>query len=227
MTLDEFTRQRYAEGNWDVIDVEKPFAYKFDYQKHTADFKDCEITGNSDKPKKNKPLWLVFDFNKDPITCIAAQVEKYNQILVYKEFRIKNADIKELCDQIYATYGDDYYLQIAGDASGQTSTALEKNKNYYTEIKKYLGVLTTQFKLRASNPDIANNRILVNALLERLPVFLFNRKECRYSIEDMQYVEVNDENQIDKKKDKHKSHLLDCVRYLCDITQEGFVKIRV
>lgn len=218
-TLDEFTRQRYAEGNWDVIDVKKPFAYKFNFQKHTSIF--------TEGPKKAEPLWLVFDFNKDPMTCIAAQVSKYNYIKVYKEFRIENSDIKEMCEQIIATYGDDYYLQIAGDASGQTSTAIDKNKNYYTEIKKYLGVQNTQFKLRAKNPDIANNRVLVNALLERLPVFIFNRKECRYTIEDMQYVEVTETGDIDKKKDKHKSHLLDTVRYLCDITQDGFVKIRV
>lgn len=218
-TLDEFTRLRYAEGNWDVIDVKKPFAYKFNFQKHVRDF--------TEGPKRSEPLWLVFDFNKDPITCIVAQVSKYNYIKVFKEFRIEHADIKELCDQIVATYGDDYYLQIGGDASGKTSTALEKNKNYYSEIKKYLGVQNTQFKLRAKNPDIANNRILVNALLERLPLFIFNRKECKYSIEDMQFVEVNENNEIDKLKDKKKSHLLDCVRYLCDITQEGFVKIRI
>ena len=218
-TLDEFTRQRYAEGNWDVIDVENPFAYKFDFNKHTAVF--------DSKPSKSLPLWLVFDFNKDPMTCIAAQTSKFNWIKVYKEFRIPHSDIKEMCDQIIAEYGDDYYFQIAGDASGQHDTALEKNKSYYTEIKKYLGVLSTQFKLRKKNPDIANNRVLLNALLERMPSFLFNRKECRYTIEDMQYVEVNAEAEIDKKKDKHRSHLLDCVRYLVDITQEGFVKIKI
>jgi len=218
-TLDPFTRARYVEGDWDVVDTEKPFAYMFDFTKHVDEFED--------KPQKNMPLWLFFDFNKDPITCIVAQTVKNHSIKVFREFRIPNADIKELCHQIIAAYGhDDYHFQVGGDASGNVDQALEKHKTYYTEIMKYLGLVKTQLYLRTKNPGISNNRILVNALLERLPYLKLNRKLCKYLIQDLQFVEVNDNNEIDKKKDKHKSHLLDCFRYLCDITQQGFVRIK-
>jgi phage terminase large subunit len=222
-TLDELTRSRYVDGNWDAVDVQKPFFYAFKLDKHTDVFED--------KPLVKFPLYLSFDFNKDPITCIASQHDGLNWVKVYREFRLLNSDIDELCDAIKATYNlDDYYVIINGDASGATSTALNKNRNYYVAIKENLGIETSHFKIRKSNPGIKNNRVLCNALLQRHPNIKFNRKLCKYLIEDLMYIQVKEVAEgieINKNKDKHKSHLADCLRYYFDMNFPNFVKYKV
>lgn len=219
-TLDELTRSRYVDGNWDAVDIQKPFMYGFKYAKHTAVFED--------KPLHKLPLQLWFDFNKDPITCLAAQIDGLHWGRIYREFRLMNSDIDELCDAILAAYKlDDYFIIVYGDASGSTSTALNKDRNYYTVIKERLNLSLSQFKIKKANPGIKNSRVLCNAVWQRHPDMLVNRKLCKYFIEDCMFVEVKEVAngiEIDKTKNKARSHLLDCGRYGFDGNFSNYVK---
>ena len=90
--LDEITREIFVRGNWDIVDVERPFAYAFQKSKHVRP--DLEFN-------RNAPIVLSFDFNVDPITCLVCQT--YNdKIRILKEFRLRNSDIFELCQRIKA-----------------------------------------------------------------------------------------------------------------------------
>jgi hypothetical protein len=222
-TLDELTRSRYVDGNWDAVDIQKPFMYGFKYSKHTAIF--------DDKPLHRLPLQLWFDFNKDPITCLAAQVEELHWLRIYKEFRLRNSDIDELCEVLKAAYPlQDYFLMIYGDASGSTSTALNKNRNYYVAIKDNLGLSKSQFRINKSNPGIKNSRVLCNAVWQRHPDILIHRKNCKYLIEDNMFVQVKEVAggiEIDKTKDKARTHLLDCERYGFDGNFPNYVKYKL
>lgn len=183
----------------------RPFAYSFDKTKHVKKL---------DKPLISLPLDLSFDFNVDPITCTVGQhAQDKSWIRIHKEFRLKNSDIYELCDAIYAEYGDDYYYRVTGDASGSNRSAMvSDNLNYYKIIMKRLGLTEHQLYVPSANPTHRNSRVLTNSIMKRHTEFHID-ESCQYLIADNEFVECDSNGEIDKKTDKHKSHLLDCERY--------------
>ena len=214
-TLDPKTYARYVEGDWDVIDVEMPFMYCFKRGRHVKDV---------GKPKVSLPLYLSFDFNIDPITCVSFQFIKGRYFHFFKEYRLENSDIFKLCQTIKDDVGDEYYLTITGDSTGANSNALVKdNINYYTVIKNELGLQGNQMKVPSVNPIISNNRVLCNAILDKHPEVYFH-PSMRWTIEDMELVEVNTYGEIDKTKDKRRTHLLDTVRYAFNSFLGDFVR---
>jgi hypothetical protein len=122
-----------------------------------------------------------------------------------------NSDIEELCGRILADYPDKMLL-VTGDASGQNRTALKRDLNYFKIIKQVLKLGMGQFKLPAANPPIKNTRVLCNSLLGRHTDYLFSDR-VPYLVMDIEECEVDEHGNIDKGKDKHQSHLLDCWRY--------------
>lgn len=208
----------WFRGRWGRKDVKRPFAHAFNRGKHISD---VEIEHD---PKL--PVYLSFDFNVDPITCIAAQ-HKPNGIgtgVILREFRLLNSDIYELCEQIAAAYPGSFLI-ITGDASGSNRSAMTKGAlNYYTIIKSQLRIGPTQIKVPNINPSIKNSRLLVNTVLERGRIVL--NPSCRYLADDLSYVECTETGDIDKNKDKHLSHLLDTFRYYLDTFHSKFLQIQ-
>lgn len=185
----------------DDVDLSnKPFAYCFRKDRHVG-------------PVTYSPghyLHLSFDFNVDPITCVASQFVN-GEIRFIREFRLQNSNIYELCDQIRAVYPDALYL-VTGDASGNARSALTiGNINYYSVIRDKLRLTSGQLKVPTVNPAISDSQVLTNSILENHKV-LFDPSMV-HTIDDLLYVEVTDSGDIDKAKDKHRSHLLDAVRY--------------
>jgi hypothetical protein len=211
--LDNLTfRCEYLAEDVDVTN--NPFAYAFEENRHVG------ITPEYDFGYE---LLLSFDFNVDPITAIAGQM--YNDSLyILKEFRLSNSDIYELCDRILATYPDALFM-VTGDATGQARSAITKgNLNYYKVIKEKLGIGSRQIKTPSINPAITDSRVLVNSLLQNYNIKI-HETECPFLIEDLKYVAMTDENDIDKGKDKHRSHLLDTFRYMCNTFLKHFLHI--
>lgn len=186
----------------DVTLAVNKFIYNFDRNKHI-------VKGLSLLP--HLPVILSFDFNTEPITCLIAQADGLNTVRILDEYRLMNSDIDELCQRILADYPDKMLL-VTGDASGQNRTALKRDLNYYKEIKRVLHLGMGQFKLSAANPPIKNTRVLCNSLLGRHKDYLFSDR-VPYLILDIEECEVDEIGAIDKGKDKHQSHLLDCWRY--------------
>jgi len=184
----------------DVDLSNKPFAYCFKRDVHV-------------KPVQYDPghwLHLSFDFNVDPITCVASQYIN-GEIRFIKEFRLSNSNIHELCDHINVAFQGSAFL-ITGDASGQARSALTiGNINYYSVIREKLRVGSGQMKVPSINPAISDSQVLTNSILQHHPVYF--DPSMVHTIDDMLYVEVTDTGDIDKAKDKHRSHLLDAVRY--------------
>jgi len=216
-TLDEITYEKFVKGNWDITDVDRPFMYSFNKKKHVAKLPE---------PTISLPLNLVFDFNVDPITCTAWQhSENRTKIRAHKEFRLNNSDIYQLCDTIIAYYGlDKYFIRISGDASGKNSSAMvQNNLNYYKIIQDKFKLPINRFFLPGANPSIKSNRVLCNSLFYRHNDILID-ESMKYTIEDLLYVEVNELGEIDKNKNKHRSHLLDTVRYYFNTFHADFLK---
>lgn len=197
----------------DVDLSHKPFAYCFDKNRH--------IKAVQYDPSHY--LNLSFDFNVDPITCVASQYIN-GEIRFIREFRLNNSNIHELCDRILVTYPG-AALMVTGDASGQARSALTiGNLNYYTVIREKLRLNAGQFKVPAVNPAISDSQVLCNSLLQNHVVYF--DPSMVYTIDDMLYVEMTDGGEINKNKDKHRSHLLDAVRYTFNTFHKHLLHIR-
>lgn len=163
----------------------------------------------------DKEIRLSFDFNVEPIVCVAGQIEdEYDpnsEVRILDEFRLMNSDIYELCHRIKDKYYDRMQL-VTGDASGQNRTALRRDLNYYKVIKEVLQLGMGQFKVPSFNPPIKSTRTLCNSLLGRHKKYYFSDR-VPFLILDIEECEVDAEGNIDKTKDKHQSHLLDAWRY--------------
>ncbi len=204
----------YRWGQWGKPGVKKPFAYAF---------KDEHITSGLTFDGR-EIVYLSFDFNVDPITCIGSQ-HLGTKIRVIKEFRLANSNIYELCREIRDYFHGTIYFKITGDASGTNRTAItQKAVNYYTVIKSELRLTNRQFDVPRANPSVKNTRVLVNAILMNAD-FLIN-DTCRYLIDDLRYVEVKEDGEVDKIKAERDgmNHLLDCLRYYCFTYHNKFLK---
>jgi len=198
--LDPITKGRMIEADWNSFAVKKAFAYSWDDKKHIHK---CEYD-------PGHYLYLSFDFNRDPITCIVRQYID-GQIRYIKEYRIETSNIEELCDYVLADFHD-AVLIVTGDATGRNSTALVRgNLNYWKVIKSRLGLSDSQMKVPKSNPSVKDTRIITNSILTHFDLII--DPSCEFLIDDLRYCEVDENGDIDKDKDKHKTHLLDCLRY--------------
>jgi len=208
----------YRYGLWGKIGVDRPFAYAF---------KDRHIGhGLTINPKLT--VYLSFDFNVDPITCIAAQygyIKNKLWIHVIKEFRLPNSDIYKLCQEIRTYFYETIYFKITGDATGKARTAMTKgHTNYYLIIKSELRLTNANFDVPTSNPSVKNTRVLMNTLFMREDVLIDD--SCKYLIDDLHYVEVNEHGEVDKRKAEADgmNHLLDCLRYYCYRYHQRYLK---
>jgi hypothetical protein len=195
----------------DVDLSNKPFAYCFNKERHVRPV--TYVPGHY--------LHLSFDFNVDPITAVASQFIN-GEIRFIREFRLQNSNIYELCDQVRAVFPDAMYL-VTGDASGNARSALTVgNINYYSVIKDKLKLSGGQLKVPSVNPAISDSQVLTNSILENHSVSFDPSME--YTIDDFLYVEVTDTGDIDKSKNKHRSHLLDAVRYTFNTFHKHLLK---
>lgn len=211
--LDEITKAVFVHGDWDIIDIERPFAYAFNR------FKTVEANLQANP---HEPIILSFDFNVDPITCIAGQ--SYNRkIRILKEFRLRNSDIFRLCEAISDHFGDKVFI-VTGDASGSNRSAMTRGAlNFYQIIKEELKLPRSAFRVPTFNPSIKNSRVLLNSVLEKHPDFKIDAS-CTFLVNDLQNVQTNADGEIDKSRDAAATHLLDGLRYYLWTFHSSFVK---
>jgi hypothetical protein len=197
--MDYTTAQQEIYGHF-VDNVNNPFLYAFDYEKHV---RDVEIGSNSF-------VNLSFDFNVDPITCIVVQ-DSGNIINIVDEFRLKGSDIFKLCEQIKIKYPR--ISRVTGDASGRSRSALTRdNYNFYTVIERELRVPPSANITPLSNPRHHDSRVLCNSILATHKNLVINPR-CKYLIRDLKQVEADSKGNVEKSKDSSLTHLLDCFRY--------------
>ena len=196
----------------DVDVTNNPFAYAFDTKHiHPVEY------------DSSQHLYLSFDFNVDPITCIAVQ-QINGCIHVVKEFYLKNSDIYQLCDQIIVAFPKASFI-ITGDSTGANRSALTQgNLGYYDVVATKLRLGRAQMKQPSVNPSIRDTRVLVNSLLQNYCIKI--DPSCEWLIKDLKYVEVDNEGDIikDRQSDLRKADLLDCFRYYCNSFHRDWIR---
>lgn len=208
--LDPESQKIMIKGIWSFKALGNVWAYSFLEELHVLKRNDPRM-----QIDKRYPLYLIFDFNVDPMTCLVAQRDGHEWGRVFKEYRLRNSDIYELITQIKTDFPGYYYV-ATGDASGRNRTAATKGaKSYVDTITSELNLGTRQVQFPTANPSIKNTRILVNSIFHRHGNF-FISEDCLYLIDDLLTVFTDSEGEIDKKKvDPLKTHLLDNLRYFC------------
>lgn len=198
----------YALGEWGIEDKQNKFAWAFSHEKHVSK---TALQYNSDHP-----IYLSFDFNVNPVSCLAAQ--HYNETFYcLKSFKLETSDIYKMCEVIMSTYPGALVI-VTGDATGRGTSALVKDGlNYYKVIRQQMGLIETQIQVPNINPSLTENKLLVNAVLQTVDVAI-DPKQCDPLIYDLTYVEVDVENKIikDRANEKRKADALDTFRYLCN-----------
>ncbi|MEJ7610659.1 MAG: hypothetical protein WKF88_05705 [Ferruginibacter sp.] len=211
--MDEASYRNLIEGSWEFDQVGNVFIYSLREKPRKDKKPGYAHIIHGMLPDYTLPLIVSFDFNVEPITALVCQhANDHSWVSILQEYRLMNSDIFELCDRIITDHPGAYF-KVTGDASGRNRTAITRgNRNYYYFIKKKLKLSDSQFKLPGANPSIANTRVLCNSLLAKHPAYLINAT-CNHLLADIRNVTIDEKGDIDKKKDSHKTHLLDCWRY--------------
>lgn len=209
--LDPISRDQLIKGIWKFLQEANLFAYAFNKKKTVIDVSNPQ-GAEFMKPLKGLPVWTIWDFNVDPVTCLVGQKRGYEWGKIFAEYRLRNSNIFELTERVMNDWGD-YYLVATGDASGRNRSALVRgSRTYVKTIQKELHLSPNQMKFPSINPSVKNTRVLLNSILHRHPNF-FISSACQFLIDDLELVKVNDKGEIDKTKDALKTHFLDNSRY--------------
>lgn len=197
------------------VNMGNRFAFSFKTEKHVR-----KTTFNPDYP-----LYLSFDFNRNPICCNLFQ-HYANKSEGIETIKLPNSNIYSLCDTILMKYPRALYI-VNGDATGQASSALVKdNLNYYKVIRTKLNLSPNQIKVPSVNPTIAENQVLVNAILEHYDI-AFDPDKCAGLIHDCQFVEMLPDGTIkkgDREDPNQQADSLDCLRYYLNTNFKWYLK---
>lgn len=198
-SYDTETFEREVMGRLLILS-NNPFAYAFNEDKHVSET--AAYNGEN-------IIYLSFDFNVDPNTCIAGSVTA-DGVKIFKEFRLRNSNMYEMCAAIKTAFPNAVFV-VTGDATGKARHVTSK-LSAWDIIWENLQIERAQNFVPLSNPSVMDTRIMMNKVFIHYENILIH-PECKYLIQDLKLVQVNKTGDIDKAKDKHKSHLLDCARY--------------
>jgi hypothetical protein len=211
--LDDLTRARLIDGDWNAFGIDKPYLYAFNQGKHV-------IPAYTVNP--HLPLLCSFDFNKDPMTCLVAQKPSIKETVVFDEIMIPNGSSEEVCEYIIARYPHfKFKIEVTGDATGQSRTSMIRgNVNHYKIIKQMLELTDRQLIVPKVNTSHINSRVLCNSILQNASVKI--TKNCEATITDCIYAAVDDEGELVKTVAEGR-HFFDGFRYLLEAAYPNFL----
>lgn len=192
-------------GRWGNIKKDNLFIFNFNRERHTDE--NVSLTDT-------EYIEVSIDFNVEPMTAIVAQKDYYYRWLRFvKEYRIAPGDVFVLCEKIKQEF-DTNRLIITGDSSGWGRSYMTRgHKTAYQIIKEELDLEDWQIKTPHGKPRgyIQEKRRLANYILGLHPDIKFGN--LPYLFNDFESVETKEKGEMDKGKDKTKSHLIDA---FCD-----------
>ncbi len=212
----------YALGEWGILTNEQPWLFAFERDRHTVEKLPL---------LPSFPVYLSFDFNIDPLTCVAAQMSLHQGaqdsfIHFIKEFSAK-CSLEDLCRQIKMTFPN-HILFVTGDASGNRHDLAMKDANatYYSIIQSLMGLSRGQLNLHRRNLPHGESYMLINSILSSYPRLLFSREGCPLLINDCTTARIDINSRINgalrKDREAFKMDLFDCMRYFFQQYFQGY-----
>ena len=164
------------------------------------------------------PLLWALDFNVDPMSSLIAQIAGPT-VYVLDEIVLRNATTREACEEFLKRFPKHpAEIMVYGDASGnqqQTTGATD-----YEMIREHFRVhsmLNIRYKVPKANPLVRERIHLTNAKFRSAAgdIGLKIDRKCKELINDLEQVSYKaDTAQIDKEKDRMRTHLSDALGYL-------------
>lgn len=203
----------YALGEWAVRENNAPWLFAFNKTMHVK---------SNIEFMPSYPVYLSFDFNRNPLTCVAVQMSNHKGahdsfVHFIQEFTVQG-QISELCRQIKARFPFSV-LYITGDASGSHGDVGFENKHdtYYSMIRSMLHVAPRQIITNSRNLTHNDNSALINTLFYQYPNIYISQEGCPGLINDCTIAMIdhhsNLPNALKKDRDIYKMDLFDCMRY--------------
>jgi len=165
-----------------------------------------------------RPLLWTLDFNVDPMSSLIAQMDG-KRVRVLDEIVLRNGTTQEACAEFLERYERHTGgVAVYGDASGYA--AQTTGGSDYQMIREYFalhGSTAVQYRVPKANPGVRERVKLVNAKLRSASgeVGLVTDRKCRELIRDFEQVMYKaDSGQIDKERDRMRTHLSDALGYL-------------
>ncbi len=165
-----------------------------------------------------RPLLWALDFNVDPMSSVVAQ-EIGGRVVVLDEIFLRHATTQDAAETFLKRYKKHRAgVVVYGDAAGahqQTTGASD-----YDVIENYFRLHSTtkvRYEVPKANPSV---RVRINLMNSRLKsaagvVGLLVDPKCRELIRDFEEVSYKeDSGQIDKDRDRLRTHLSDALGYL-------------
>lgn len=209
--LPELDRMRLLHGDWEADQNEAPWFYEFDGNRNTGSV-NIDMT---------EPLWLSFDFNIDPTTCLVGQKITGKGVVVADELAVKGGT-EALCERIKDM---EYHLHpagiwVTGDHSGNARSSSAGQLNYgvyqtdFEIIKRELSVHDRQMiDTRTPNRRLKLSRGIVNSALKHANVMI-DRTACPILIKDLRTGMAKEDGKLLKNREVHKQDSGDAFRYM-------------
>ena len=165
-----------------------------------------------------RPLVWALDFNVDPMCSVVVQVERKGEVQVLDEIALRRATTEQACEEFEKRFGAPRAgVVVYGDASGASMNTTGYSD--YQVIRSYFGsrMAKVSYRVPKANPPVRDRVSLVNARLRnaRDEVQLFVDPKCGELIDDFEQVSYReDSTEIDKDKDRRRTHLSDALGYL-------------
>jgi len=164
------------------------------------------------------PLFWALDFNVDPMSSLIVQIDA-GKVKVLDEIVLRNGTTREACEEFLKRFPrHDAGLAVYGDASGnqqQTTGASD-----YQMIREHFAIYATtpvKYRVPKANPSVRERINLTNAKLRSAAgeICLLVDRKCKELIMDFEQVAYKaDSGQIDKDRDRMRTHVSDALGYL-------------
>jgi hypothetical protein len=165
-----------------------------------------------------EPLLWALDFNVDPMSSVVVQFVG-GKVRVLDEIALRNATTAQACEEFLKRYPThETGVKVYGDASGfheQTTGASD-----YAMVRDYFlahTMMRIKYSVPRSNPSVRERINLTNAKLRSAngEIGMLVDANCKELIKDFEQVAYKaDTNQIDKDRDRMRTHLSDALGYL-------------
>ncbi len=200
-------------GNWGVSENKSPWFYAY---------KETFVSSEPLKWATNIPVYLAFDFNINPMTCVVAQLIPGQFIRVIKAYKVNDCTIKELCTRIKSDFHGAVFRVTADPAGGARSAGYDSvNTTMHSIIRRELGISLNQLDkpmLNFARKDAHTElRVFCNMVLQNHPNLIIDGVNAKDLVQDIQLAQtVEDTDKLYKTSgnSEYGMHLVDGFIYL-------------
>lgn len=212
------------DGKWGRMEIKSPWLYSWQSNRD-------KIIADDLPYYDSLPIYVSFDFNNDPLSCIVAQHSSGNHNLtanpfihILKEYQtpfkgtVQNPFI-EIRHKLMQDFNNPRQIFITGDANGFQGRMglVDGSRHFYDLILKTFNLGEYHLKTPLTNPLHTASRHNFNTLIHYHPMFKISKKGCPNLINDMDIAEATDKNgkgdELLKDRKENKMDLFDAERY--------------